>query len=195
MTTTLSEAESKALLSSYGVKFLPEALVAIPTEALAFAEEFDVPMALKLCGSNIAHKSERGLVRLGIVGPDAISRACQELLDAARPEDNATGVLVFGLGGVLAEAIADVTVRLAPLRRHDAFDMLHSLRSQSLFGPFRGEPEVDSSALADLLCALSVAASEIDGLISIDLNPVMVVDGLPIALDALVEVSSQAGAL
>ena len=73
--------------------------------------------------------------------------------------------------------------------------MLHSLRSQSLFGPFRGEPEVDSSALADLLCALSVAASEIDGLISIDLNPVMVVDGLPIALDALVEVSSQAGAL
>ena len=220
MTTTLSEAESKALLSSYGVKFLPEALVANPTEAIAFAEEFDVPMALKLCGSNIAHKSERGLVRLGIVGPDAISRACQELLDAARPEDNATGVLVapmasglrefiagiavdpvfgptviFGLGGVLAEAIADVTVRLAPLRRHDAFDMLHSLRSQSLFGPFRGEPEVDSSALADLLCSLSVAASEIDGLISIDLNPVMVVDGLPIALDALVEVSSQAGAL
>ena len=133
MTTTLSEAESKALLSSYGVMFLPEALVANPTEAIAFAEEFDVPMALKLCGSNIAHKSERGLVRLGIVGPDAISRACQELLDAARPEDNATGVLVapmasglrefivgiavdpvfgptvvFGLGGVHAEAIADV---------------------------------------------------------------------------------------
>ena len=58
MTATLSEAESKALLSSYGVKFLPEALVANPTEAIAFAEEFDVPMALNLCGSNIARKSD-----------------------------------------------------------------------------------------------------------------------------------------
>jgi len=219
MTTTLSEAESKALLSRYGVKFLPEALVVSPAEAIAFAQEFAAPMALKLCGSNIAHKSERGLVHLGVVGPEAISRSCQELLEAARDEDNATGVLiapmatglrefiagisvdpvfgptvVFGLGGVLAEAIADVTVRLAPLRRHDAIDMLQSLRSQSLFGPFRGEPEVDINALADLLCALSIAASEINGLVSIDLNPVMVVEGVPIALDALVEVSSEVAA-
>jgi acetyl-CoA synthetase (ADP-forming) len=219
MTTTLSEAESKALLTNYGVKFLPEALVGSPAEAIAFAHEFASPMALKLCGSNIAHKSERGLVHLGVVGSDAIGRSCQELLNAARPEDNATGVLiapmasglrefiagisvdpvfgptvVFGLGGVLAEAIADVTVRLAPLRRYDAIDMLQSLRSQSLFGPFRGEPEVDIAALADLLCALSVTASEEDGLIAIDLNPVMIVEGLPIALDALVEMSSEAGA-
>ena len=219
MTTTLSEAESKALLSRYGVKFLPEALVVSPAEAIAFAQEFAAPMALKLCGSNIAHKSERGLVHLGVVGPEAISRSCQELLEAARDEDNATGVLVapmatglrefiagisvdpvfgptvvFGLGGVLAEAIADVTVRLAPLRRHDAIDMLQSLRSQSLFGPFRGEPAVDINALADLLCALSIAASEINGLVSIDLNPVMVVEGVPIALDALVEVSSEVAA-
>jgi len=219
MTTTLSEAESKALLSRYGVKFLPEALVVSPAEAIAFAQEFAAPMALKLCGSNIAHKSERGLVRLGVVGPEAISRSCQELLEAARDEDNATGVLiapmatglrefiagisvdpvfgptvVFGLGGVLAEAIADVTVRLAPLRRHDAIDMLQSLRSHSLFGPFRGEPAVDINALADLLCALSIAASEINGLVSIDLNPVMVVEGVPIALDALVEVSSEVAA-
>ena len=219
MTTTLSEAESKALLSRYGVKFPPEALVVSPAEAIAFAQEFAAPMALKLCGSNIAHKSERGLVHLGVVGPEAISRSCQELLEAARDEDNATGVLVapmatglrefiagisvdpvfgptvvFGLGGVLAEAIADVTVRLAPLRRHDAIDMLQSLRSQSLFGPFRGEPAVDINALADLLCALSIAASEINGLVSIDLNPVMVVEGVPIALDALVEVSSEVAA-
>jgi len=218
MTTTLSESESKALLSRYGVKFLPEALVVSPADAIAFAQEFATPMALKLCGSNIAHKSERGLVHLGVVGPEAISRSCEELLAAARDEDNATGVLiapmatglrefiagisvdpvfgptvVFGLGGVLAEAIADVTVRLAPLRRHDAIDMLQSLRSQSLFAPFRGEPEVDIDALADLLCALSVAASEINGLVSIDLNPVMIVEGKPISLDALVEISSEAG--
>jgi acyl-CoA synthetase (NDP forming) len=155
MSTTLSESDSKALLSGFGVRFLPESLATGPGDAVAFAAQCGGPMALKLCGANIAHKSERGLVHLGVVGADAVSRSCQELLDAARPEDNATGVLiapmasglrefiagisvdpvfgptvVFGLGGVLAEAIADVTVRLAPLRRYDAFDMLNSLRSQ-----------------------------------------------------------------
>ena len=213
MTTTLSESESKALLSKFGVPFLPEALVASPAEAVTFAASSSAPMALKLCGANIAHKSERGLVHLGVSGPDSIRDSCQKLLEAARPEDNATGVLiapmanglrefiagisvdpvfgatvVFGLGGVLAEAIADVTVRLAPIRRHDAFDMLASLRSQSLLGDFRGEPAVNLEALANLLCALSTASSEIDGLVSIDLNPVMIVNGLPVALDALVEI-------
>ena len=214
MTTTLSESESKALLSKFGVPFLPEALVTTSDEAVAFASQSNSPMALKLCGANIAHKSERGLVHLGVAGPDAVRNSCQELLNAARPEDNATGVLiapmalglrefiagisvdpvfgatvVFGLGGVLAEAIADVTVRLAPIRRHDAFDMLQSLRSKSLLGEFRGEPAVDLDALVDLLCALSTASGEIDGLLSIDLNPVMIVNGFPVALDALVEIN------
>jgi len=211
--TTLSESESKGLLSKFGVRFLSEALVTTSAEAVAFADQFNSPVALKLCGANIAHKSERGLVHLGVAGSEAVRLSCEQLLKAARPEDNATGVLiapmasglrefiagisvdpvfgatvVFGLGGVLAEAIADVTVRLAPLRRHDAFDMLQSLRSQSLLGEFRGEPAVDLDALADLLCALSTASSEIDGLLSIDLNPVMIVGGLPVALDALVEI-------
>jgi len=211
--TTLSESESKELLSKFGVRFLPEALVTTSAEAIAFADQFNSSMALKLCGANIAHKSERGLVHLGVAGPEAVRVSCEQLLEAARPEDTATGVLiapmasglrefiagisvdpvfgatvVFGLGGVLAEAITDVTVRLAPLRRHDAFDMLQSLRSQSLLGEFRGEPAVDLDALADLLCALSTASSEIDGLLSIDLNPVMIVEGLPVALDALVEI-------
>jgi hypothetical protein len=66
--------------------------------------------------------------------------------------------------------------------------MLASLRSQSLLGEFRGESAVDLDALADLLCALSTASSEIEGLVSIDLNPVMIVDGFPVALDALVEI-------
>ena len=217
MSRTLSEAESKSLLAEFGVPFLPEILVTTSSRAAEEAERFDGPVALKLCGANIAHKSERGLVKLGLRGGDAVAHACQQLLDAARPEDDATGVLlapmanglrefiagvsvdavfgptvVFGLGGVLAEAIADVTVRLAPLRRFDALDMLRSLRSQTLFGPFRGEPAVDVEALADLLCALSEASSAIPGLVSIDVNPIMIVDGAPIALDALVELSTAA---
>lgn len=212
MSVTLSESESKALLAGFGVPFLPEVLASGVDQAVEFAAGCTGPVAMKLCGHSIAHKSERGLVRLGITGVDHARQAFEELMAAARPEDRATGVLVapmavglrefiagvtvdqvfgptvaFGLGGVLAEAIGDITVRLAPLRRHDAFDMMESLHSSALLGEFRGEPAVDRERLADLLCSLSEAATSIDGIRSIDLNPVMIVDGLPCALDALVE--------
>jgi len=217
MSRTLSESDSKGLLETYGIPFLPEVLISQAEQVEAAIRGMAGPYAVKLCGHNISHKSERGLVRLGVTGVDAVKRACQELLDAARSEDAATGVLVapmasglrefiagvsidpifgptivFGVGGVLAEAIADVTVRLAPIRRYDALDMLSSLRSRSLLETFRGEPAVDLEALADLLCSLSDAAVTIDGLESIDLNPVMIVNGSPVALDALVVFETRA---
>jgi succinyl-CoA synthetase beta subunit len=213
---TLSEADSKALLSGYGIPFLPEHLVGSSAQAETVAAAFGGSVAAKLCGDAIAHKSERGLVRLGLVGADAVGAAAAELLAAARPEDLATGVLiapmatglrefiagvsidpvfgptiVVGLGGVLAEALADVSVRLVPIRRHDAFDMLGSLRNSALLAPFRGEPAVDLDAFADLLLSLSAAATSIDGLVAIDLNPLMIIDGRPVALDALVEMDGQ----
>lgn len=211
--TTLSEERSKDLLRPFGVPFLPEWTVTSPAGVADAIGGLDGPVAAKLCGEAIAHKSERGLVRLGLVGVPAVERAVDELLTAGRPEDGVIGVLLapmvgglreflvgvtidpsfgpaltFGVGGVLAEAIADVTVRLVPIGRFDAEDMLHSLRTRALLGPFRGEPAVDLAVMADLLLAVADAAVSIDGLVSIDLNPVRIVDGRPVALDALVEV-------
>ena len=215
--TTLSEARSKELLRPFGVTFLPEVLVAGPDdvpEALRAIDAEHRPVAVKLCGGALAHKSERGLVRLGAIGADGVGRAVEEVLGLARPADLVTGVLlapmagglreflvgtatdpsfgptiVVGVGGVVAEALADVSVRLVPIDRWDAHDMLDRLASRSLLGPFRGEPEVDREALADLVMAVARAAVEIDDIVSIDLNPVRIVDGRPVALDALIEVS------
>ncbi len=89
---------------------------------------------------------------------------------------------------VLAEAIADVTFRLAPIERVDADEMIDELRAQALLGPMRGEPAVDRGRLADVLLGLSRVAVEDPMVASIDLNPLIVVDGVPIAVDALVEV-------
>lgn len=215
--TTLSEALSKDLLRPFGVPFLPEVLVAGPDEvpsALHSLGSGTGPVAAKLCGEAIAHKSERGLVRLGSVGVDDVGRAVEELLALARPEDRVTGVLlapmvgglreflvgtatdpsfgptvVVGVGGVLAEAFADISVRLVPIDRFDAHDMLDGLATRALLEPFRGEPAVDRDALVDLLLAVARAAVEIDDVLSIDLNPVRIVDGRPVALDALLEVA------
>jgi succinyl-CoA synthetase alpha subunit len=96
----------------------------------------------------------------------------------------------LGLGGILAEAIADVVIRLVPLSRADAHEMIAELRTQALLGPFRGEEAVDTEALADILLALSDAAQADPRVRSIDLNPVLVDRGRPIAVDALVEVGA-----
>jgi acetyl-CoA synthetase (ADP-forming) len=96
--------------------------------------------------------------------------------------------VVLGIGGIFTEALADVAIRLVPIERVDAEEMIDELRTQALLGPFRGEPAVERERLADVLLGLSRAAIATPELVSADVNPLIVVDGVPIAVDALVEV-------
>ncbi len=211
---TLSEADSKALLAGFGLPVLAERLVDDVEAAVAAADELAYPVVLKLCGDLIAHKTERGLVRLGLGDAEAVRRAAADLLGAAGPADGAVSLLVapmvrgnreliagladdpqfgmtvmVGVGGILAEAVADVSIRLVPIDRADAREMIDDLATQALLGPFRGEPAVDRQRLADVLLGLSRAAEGTPELISADLNPLIIVDGAPIAVDALVEIA------
>ena len=212
--TTLSEAESKALLARFGVPMAAEHLAADPAAAVEAAVATGFPVVAKLNGERIAHKTERGLVRLNLGDAEAVRSAAADLLAAATTADGEVEVLVapmlrgnreliagladdpqfgmtvmLGIGGIFAEALADVAIRLVPIERVDAEEMIDELRTQALLGPFRGEPEVDRTALADVLLGLSRAAIATPGLRSADLNPLIVVDGVPIAVDALVEVA------
>jgi acetate---CoA ligase (ADP-forming) subunit beta len=210
---TLSEAASKELLAAFGVPFPAERVVSTAEAAVAAAGEIGYPVVVKLGGDGIAHKTERGLVRLGLGSADQVRDEATELLAAATPEDGEVHLLVapmlratreliaglhedaqfgmtvmVGVGGILAEAVADVSFRLVPITRVDAEEMIDDLALQALLGPFRGEPAVDRSAVADVLVALSGAAEQRDDVVSADLNPLLVVDGRPVAVDALVEV-------
>jgi acetyl-CoA synthetase (ADP-forming) len=209
---TLSEAESKRLLAGFGIPFAEERLAADPDSAAAAAETIGFPVVAKLCGPGIAHKTERGLVRLGLGSAEQVRAASGELLAAARPDDGDVEVLVaaqvtgtreliaglvrddafgpavmVGLGGVLAEAVADVTFRLAPLTRIDAGEMIDDL-AVGVIDAIRGEPPVDRDRLADVLVGLSDAATAHPEIVAADLNPLVVSDGRPVAVDALVEV-------
>ncbi len=211
--TTLSESDSKALLAPLGVPFAPEHKVFAAKDAVVAAAELGFPVVVKLGGDAIAHKTERGLVRLRLHDADAVETAATELLAAARPEDGdvhllvapmiqgnrelIAGVLVdpqfgpnvmLGIGGILAEAIADVTFRPIPLTDDIARDMVASLRTQKLLGEFRGEQPVNVDQIVSCLLALSAAAQEHDDIISIDINPMIVApNGNVVAVDALVE--------
>jgi succinyl-CoA synthetase beta subunit len=211
---TLSESESKRLLAAHGIPVPPEAVVSTPAEAAVAAAALGFPVVAKLCGNGIAHKTERGLVRLHLADAGAVEAAAAELLAAARPEDGAVGVLVapmvsglreliagvvrdpqfgpcvmVGIGGVLAEAVADVSFALCPLGPADAEAMIEALSSQAVLGPVRGEPALDRAQLVDLLVGLSQVAAD-PGVLSVDLNPLIISDGVPLAVDALVEVTA-----
>ena len=213
MSPTLSEAESKRRLAAHGVPVVDERLAADADAAVVAAEELGYPVVAKLCGASIAHKTERGLVRLGLHDGDAVRRAADELLSAATPDDGDVDVLVarmvkgnreliaglhrdeqfgmtvmLGVGGILAEAVADVVFRLVPLEAVDAEEMIEGLATQKLLGEFRGEPAVERARLADVLLGLSRFAEAEPDVVSVDLNPLIVVDGEPVAVDALVEV-------
>ena len=91
---------------------------------------------------------------------------------------------------VPAEAVGDVAFRLAPLRAVDAEELIDELANQALLGPVRGEPPVDRAALAGILLGLAAVAEGDDRIRSIDLNPLIVSDGVPLAVDALIEIDA-----
>ena len=111
----------------------------------------------------------------------------RELIAGLHTDPQFGPCVMVGIGGVLTEALADVAFRLAPIDRVDATDMLDELRSQALLGPVRGEPPVDRDALGELLVALSRLGESEPDVVSIDLNPIIIEAGAPIAVDALVE--------
>ena len=215
-TRTLSEACSRQIVADAGIPVSDWATVGDPDAAVDAARSIGLPAVVKLCGNTIAHKTERGLVYLSLTTENDVREAAIDLLAAARPEDGPVELLVstmvqgsreliagmvrnpqfgpcvmLGVGGVLAEAIADAAFRLAPLDRLDAHDLINDLGAQGLLGEFRGEPAVDRHALADILCRLGDLAGDPD-VTSVDLNPLIVVDGRAVAVDALIETSRDA---
>lgn len=211
---TLSEAGSKELLGGFGVPFPAEHVVTAAADAVAAAAAVGYPVVVKLGGDGIAHKTERGLVRLNLGDAAAVEAAAATLLAAAIPDDGEVHLLVapmlratreliaglhrdeqfgttvmLGVGGILAEAVADVAFRLVPITRIDAEEMIDDLATQKLLGEFRGEPAVDRDAVVDVLLGLSQAAEARPDLVAADLNPLLIVDGRPVAVDALVELT------
>ena len=181
---TLSEADSKRLLATHGVVFPDERQVDTVDGAVEAAASIGHPVVLKLGGDAIAHKTERGLVRLGLGDDAAVARGghrparrgprrgrrgrtsswrrcCRgnrELIAGLHRDEQFGMTVMLGVGGILAEAVADVAFRLVPITRLDAAEMIDDLATQKLLGEFRGEPAVDREALVDVLVGLSAAA-------------------------------------
>jgi acyl-CoA synthetase (NDP forming) len=212
--TTLSERASKAMLVEYAIPIAPERCVSSVSEAGDAADAIGYPVVAKLNGDAIAHKTERGLVKLRLGDRAAVELASAELLAASGPDDGEVDVLIapmvsgnreliagvirdhqfgamvmLGVGGIFAEVVADVVFRPAPLDVATADDMIDGLASQRLLAAFRGEQAVDRGQLVDLLVGLGRLAVDRPDVASVDINPLIVEpSGRLVAVDGLVEI-------
>ncbi len=206
----LDENQSKQILAQYGVPVIRETVARTPEEAARTARELGFPAVVKGLSSQITHKTEAGLVAVGIASADEARNAASAMLKKAggalsgflvQPmlrgkrefvcgmhRDPQFGpVVMFGLGGTFAEALSDTSFRLAPLTRADALEMLDEIRGRALLGAFRGERPVNRDALADTLLGLSRLAVEEPLVAEVDVNPLLAdQDGNPCAVDALI---------
>ncbi len=207
--SALSEAQSKRILEEYGVPVVRETVVSTPEEACQAANDSGYPVVLKALGAKLTHKSERGLVRLNLASENAVAEAAEALAGIAgddlegflvQPQiqgrrefvagffrDPTFGpVVMFGLGGVLTEALDDVTFRLAPLEAKDVRRMVEEVQGRKLLGAFRGENAVNMEQLEAALTGLSRLAIEHPEVAEADINPLIAgSDGALCAVDAL----------
>ncbi|MFD4509727.1 acetate--CoA ligase family protein [Streptomyces sp. NPDC058457] len=210
----LSEHAAKQLLRAYGIRVPREQLVTSAAAAVRAAGLVGYPVVMKASGGQIAHKTELGLVKIGLTSASQVRDAYRDLTDIARYEGVALdGVLVcqmvergvemvvgvthddlfgptvtVGLGGVLVEVLHDAAVRVPPFGEDQARDMLAELRGRALLDGVRGRPPADLDALVEVILRVQRMALELgDQLAELDINPLMVLEQGQgaVALDAL----------
>jgi acetyl-CoA synthetase (ADP-forming) len=205
----LSEYESKQLLGAYGIPVTREELVGSSKEALKAADRIGYPVVMKGCSAEIAHKTERNLIAVDLRNSVDLSEAYERISEAMRGVEG--GVLIqemvkgnrelvigltrdpqfgscvmFGLGGIFTEILRDVSFRVAPIDKRDALEMMNEIRGRKILEAVRGMEPVNRDALARCLIALGQIGLEEQRVKEIDVNPMIIRKGEPVAVDGLV---------
>jgi acetyl coenzyme A synthetase (ADP forming)-like protein len=192
------------LLNCYGIRFAETAVAKTPAEAAAAASRLGFPVAVKLASSTIVHKTDVGGVALNLMSEKEVEKAFNDIkyrlaemgreteMEGVTVQPMVTGgievivgvtqdpsfgpIIMFGLGGIYAELMKDVAVRLHPLTDVDARELVGSIKMAKLFEGFRGAASSDTQSLEDLLLRLSAMVENIPQIAELDLNPVKVME-------------------
>jgi len=200
----LLETEAKAICADYRMPIPPFELAKSAEQASSVAQKLGYPIVLKIVSQDILHKTEAGGVLLGIQNPVEVRNGFSRIVDNARrynSEAKLEGVLVqrmappgreiiigglvdpqfgqtlmFGLGGVFVEVLRDVTLRIAPIVKQDAQEMIREIKAYPILKGYRGQPPADEDAIVDILLRASDLMMENQEISQMDLNPVMIYD-------------------
>lgn len=210
--TQLSLFQSLEFLDSRGFDCIISRFADSPGKAVHEAHRMGFPVALKINSSDILHKSDCGGVRLNVQSAAELRIAYAQMMERVRqhhPEAAISGlvvsamaspglelilgmnrdpqfgpIIIFGLGGITVELLRDVSMRLLPLDREEALEMIHEIKGAPLLKGFRGQKPVDENALVDGLLKLARIAEEHEDIVEIDLNPVFAYSEGMVVVDA-----------
>lgn len=211
--TTLSEYESKLVLTHYQIPIAKEKLCKDKKDLKEAAREIGFPMVLKGNAPDITHKTEKDLIRLDIRNEAEAGQAFNEILErmngssktilvqemvkgkreflAGLTRDPQFGPCVmFGLGGIFTEILKDVSFRVAPFDRREALEMMAETKASKMLEAIRGMEAVDKNALGDILVRLGQIGLEQEKIKEIDINPLIISGARPVAVDALIVLAS-----
>jgi acetyl-CoA synthetase (ADP-forming) len=207
--STLSEYESKQLLAAYQIPVTSEELVNNPEGLLRAAHKIGYPVVIKGCAAQIVHKTEKGLIRVDVRNDAEARTAFEEIMagmngagDNILVQEMVKGqrelvvglnrdpqfgpCVMFGLGGIFTEILKDIVFRIAPLKKRDALEMMQDIQAKKILEPIRGMPAADKDLLADMLMTVGRIGLELEMIKEIDINPIIISAGKPVAVDALV---------
>lgn len=208
------EYSAKQLMQSYDIAVPRSVLCETRAEAVSAFAELDKPVVVKIAAADVAHKTEVGgvvlnvrddngleeaLDRIGRIPTATRGRALIEEMAPAGVELIVGGVrdpswgpcIVIGLGGVLAEAVSDSSVGLAPLGEADVAYMLDNLRGKKVLDGFRDLPRCDRSSIAGVAVAISQMMLDHPEIREVEINPLRVNEAGAVALDGLVVLANK----
>ena len=209
---SISEYDAKKVLASYGIPVVKERLIKAEKDLIPAVSEIGYPLVMKACSPEIQHKTEQGLVITDIRNEIEAKAACKKLVSVTKDEkceilvqkmvkgkrelvmgminDNQFGPSVMlGIGGIFTEVFNDVTFRMAPLDKKTAFEMIHDFKASDILSGVRGLKPADKNKLAEMLIALGRIGMDNRSIAAIDINPVIISDGKPVAVDALIQIN------
>jgi acetyl coenzyme A synthetase (ADP forming)-like protein len=206
----LVETEAREILKAYGLPMSDFELAKSRHEAVQIAGTLGCPIAMKIVSPDILHKSDAGGVKLNV--ENNVAKAFDEIMNNARAykkEAELYGVLItpmaakgveviigmtnehgfgptimFGLGGIFVEVLKDVSFRVAPLTKRDAYEMIKDIKGFPILKGVRGQKPADTTALADMIVKVSVLVTENPEIGELDLNPVFVFERGSSVVDA-----------
>jgi acyl-CoA synthetase (NDP forming) len=213
---SLSEHASKQLLAAYGIKSSRDVLVDSAAAAVRAAAKLGYPVVMKVSSPDLLHKSDLGLVAVGVESAKQVRATYDDLMRKARraggrkaridgvlvcemvssgvetvvgvSQDPLFGpVVMVGLGGIFVEVLKDVTFRVPPFGEDEAERMLHELAGYAMLQGVRGAKPSDTKALVDVIMRVQRLAMDLaDDVVELDINPLVVKPRGAVALDALV---------
>jgi acyl-CoA synthetase (NDP forming) len=210
----LFEHEAKMLCSLYGIPITKIEVAKTEDAAVAAAKQIGYPIVLKIVSPQVLHKSDAGGVIVGVNDEKGIREGYQKIVSNIKknvPAAVIEGILVqemapkgteiiigstvdptfgptimFGLGGIFVEILKDVSFRLAPITKEDAWDMLEEIKAKKILDGARGMPKADKETIVNTLLAVSKMLTECPEIKELDMNPILVYEKGARAVDARV---------